>query len=92
MKVSAEAGRSDVVDKTSVESTAQDDNFQKVRRRKGYVSNNALQTAKNLTKPPSTSAVVKLPQKAVLTRKFFAPFRTTDIGTEASVAENTLLE
>jgi hypothetical protein len=50
-KVSAQAGQSGVVDKTSVESTAQDDDFQAVKRCKRHISNNTSQTAKNSTKP-----------------------------------------
>jgi dsDNA-specific endonuclease/ATPase MutS2 len=66
LKVSAQVGQSDAVNKTSVESTTQDDNFQEVRRHKRHISNNTLQTAKNSTKPVQTSAAVKMPPKAVV--------------------------
>jgi hypothetical protein len=66
--------------KTSVESRAQDDDFQEVKRLKKYISNCTSQTAKKSTKPVRTSAAVKLPPKAALSLNFFAPFRT--IGTD----------
>jgi hypothetical protein len=75
-----------------VESTAQDDDFQKVKGRKRRISKNTSQAAKNSTKPVPTSSAVKLPPKAVLTRKLFAPLRTIDIGTEITAAENILPE
>jgi hypothetical protein len=40
LKVSAETGQSDAVNKTSVELTAQDGKFQEVKRCKGHISNN----------------------------------------------------
>jgi hypothetical protein len=46
LKLSAQAGQSGAVNKTSVESTAQDDDFQEVNRRKRHMSNNTSQTAK----------------------------------------------
>jgi hypothetical protein len=61
--------------------TAQDDNFQEVKRCKRYISNNTSQTARKSTKSVSTSAAVKLPPKAVLTHTF-ALLRTTDMDTE----------
>jgi hypothetical protein len=51
LKVSAQAGQSGEVNKTSVESTAQDDDFQKVNRHKRHISNNNYQTGKKSTKP-----------------------------------------
>jgi hypothetical protein len=74
-----------------VESTAQDD-FQEVKIRKRHISNNALQPAKKSTKLVPTSAAVKLPLKAVLTRNFFTPLRTTDVDMETTEAGNTLPE
>jgi hypothetical protein len=91
LKVSAQAGHSGAVNKTSLESTAQDDDFQKVKRRKRHFSNGTSEIAKQSTKSVSISAAVKLPPKAVSTRNFFAPFRTTDRDTETTGAENTLL-
>jgi hypothetical protein len=87
-KVSAQAGQSGAVNKTSVESTAQDDDFQEVKARM-HISNNTTQRAKKSTKIP-ISADVKLPLVVVLTRNFFAPLRTTDTDTETAGAENTL--
>jgi hypothetical protein len=43
-------------------------------------------------KPGPTSAAVKLIPKAVVTRNFFAPLRTTDTDTETIEAENALPE
>jgi hypothetical protein len=80
------------VNKTSVKSTAQDDDFQEVKSRKMYVSNDTSQSAKKSTKPVPTSEVVKLPPKAVSTRNFFAPLRTTDMDTETTGAKNALPE
>jgi hypothetical protein len=70
----------------------QDDDFHEVKRHKRHISNNASQTTKKSTKPVPTSAAVKLPPKSVLHDKFFAPLRTTDMDTETTEAENTLLE
>jgi hypothetical protein len=90
-KVSAQAGESGAVNKTSVESTAQED-FQEIKRRKGYISNNTSQTVKNSTKPVPTSTAVKLPPTEVLTRNFFAYLRNSDMNMETISAENTLPE
>jgi hypothetical protein len=89
LKMSAQAGQSGVVNKPSVESTAQGDDFQQVKGRKRHVSNDSSQTAKKSTKPVPTSAADKVPPKTVLTRNFFAPLRTTD-DTETIGSENTL--
>jgi hypothetical protein len=70
---------------------AQDD-FQEVKRCKRHVCNNTSQTAKKSTKPVPTSAAVKLPPKAVLTRNSFAPLRNTDMDTETTGTENKLLK
>jgi hypothetical protein len=80
------------MNKTSVESTAQDDDFLEVKRRKSHISDNSSQRAKKSAKRVPTSAAVKLPPKAVLTRKSFAPLRTTDNDMETTGAENTLPE
>jgi hypothetical protein len=91
LKVSAQAGKSGVVNKTSVESTAQDDDFGEVKRCKRHISNNTLQTAKKSTTPVPMSTVVKLPPKSVLTCNFFTPLNT-NMDTETTAAENTLPE
>jgi hypothetical protein len=81
LKVSAQAGQSGAVNKTSLESRVLDDNFQEVKRRMRHFSNDTSQTAKKSNKSVPTSTAVKLPPKPVLTRNFFAPLTTTDMGT-----------
>jgi hypothetical protein len=71
LKMSAHAGQSSAVNKTSVESTAQDD-FQEVKTRKRHISN-TLQIAKKSTKLVPTYAAVKMPPKAVLTQLLRTP-------------------
>jgi hypothetical protein len=88
--VSARAKHSDAIDTTSSELMAQDD-FQEVPKRKRHNSSDTSQSAKKSTKPVPTSASVKRPPNPVSIRKFFAPLRTTDMGTETTGAENTLL-
>jgi hypothetical protein len=44
------------------------------------------------TEPVPISAAVKLPPKAVSTRNFFAPLRTTDMDTQNTGTKNTLPE
>jgi hypothetical protein len=73
----------------SAESTAQDD-FHEVKRHRRHISNNTLQTAKKSIKLIPTSAAVKLPPKAVLTRNFFTPLRTTDMCMETTGAKKAL--
>jgi hypothetical protein len=90
LKVSAQAGQSSAVNKTSVESTAQDDDFQQVKRLKRHICNFTSQIAKESTKPVPTSPPVNLTPKTVLTFDFFTPLRTTDMDTETTGAENTL--
>jgi hypothetical protein len=46
LKVSAQAGQSVTVNKTSVESTAEYDDFREVKRRKRHIFNNTSQAAK----------------------------------------------
>jgi hypothetical protein len=77
--------------KTSVESMAQND-FQEVKRCKRHNSNDTSQTVKKSAKPVPTSTAVKLPPKAVLTRNFFTPLRTTDLRLETTGAGEKLLE
>jgi hypothetical protein len=59
LKVSAQAGISGAVNKTSVESTAQDDDFQEVKRRKRHIYNDTSQTVKKSTKPVLTYVPIK---------------------------------
>jgi hypothetical protein len=70
LKVSAPAGQSRAVNKISLKPTAQDDDFQEVKRSKSYISNDTSQAAKKSTKSVAISTAVKLPPKAVLTRNF----------------------
>jgi hypothetical protein len=66
LKVSAQEGQGDAVNKTSVESTAQDDDFEEVKRHMRHISS-TLKTSGKSTKPVPTSPTVKMPPKAVLT-------------------------
>jgi hypothetical protein len=84
--VNTQAGQNDAVNETSGESTAQDDDFQEIKKPKRHMS------GKKSTKPVSTSAAVKLPPKAVLTRNVFAPLRPIDMNTEYTGTENLLPE
>jgi hypothetical protein len=79
LKMSAQAGQSSAMNKTSVDAKVQDDDFQDVKRHKRHISNDTSQTTKESTKQVPTSTAVKLPSKSVLTRNFFAPLRTTDM-------------
>jgi hypothetical protein len=92
LKVSTQAGQSGAVNETSMESEAQDDDFREVNRRKRHISNDTSQRAKKSTKPIPKAAAVKLPPKAMLTRKIFTTIRTTDMDRETNGAENVLLE
>jgi hypothetical protein len=58
LEMSAQAGQSGIVNKTSVEALAQGDSFQEVKRCKKHISNDTLQTAKKSTKSVPTSAAV----------------------------------
>jgi hypothetical protein len=89
LKVSAQVEQSGAVNKTSVESATQDD-FREAKRRKRHISNDTTQTGKKSPKLVPTSAAVKLPPKSVLTRNFFAHFRTDDKDTDTTGAENAL--
>jgi hypothetical protein len=92
LKASSQARQSGAVNKTSVESTAQDYGFREVKRRKRHIFNNNSQPAKKSANPVPTSAAVSLPPKVMLTRNIFAALRTIDMCTETISAENTLLE
>jgi hypothetical protein len=87
--VNAQKGKSGAVTKTSLESTAPDDDFQEVKRRIRHMPNDTSQTAKKSTISAPKSAAGQLPTKAVITRNFFAPLRTNDMDTEATEAENS---
>jgi hypothetical protein len=89
LEVNAWAGQSGVVNKTSVESMAQD-NFQEVKKCKRHISSNTSKTAKKSPTPVPTSAVLKLPPKAMLNCNFFPPLRTTEMDIETTDQENIL--
>jgi hypothetical protein len=91
LKASAQAGQSDAVNRTSVESMAQN-NFQEVMRCKRHVSNDTSQTAKKMTIPVPTSTAIKLPPEAVLTRNFFSPLRTMDMDAQTTGTESAPTE
>jgi hypothetical protein len=78
--------------KTSLESTAQDDDFQEVKRCKRRLSNDISETTMKSTKSVPISTTVKQTPVAVPTRKFFAPLRTNDMDTETNGANKTLPE
>jgi hypothetical protein len=88
LEVSAQAGQSGAVNKTSLESTAEDD-YQEVKRHTRPISNDTSQRAKRSTKPVPTFAAVKLSPKTLITRKFFAPVRTTDTDKETTGARGS---
>jgi hypothetical protein len=92
LKVSAQAGQSGIMNKTSKEPTAQGDYFHEVKRCKRHICNDTSQTAKKLTKSVPVTSAVKLPPKAVLARNFFTPLRTNDMDMETTGAKNTLLD
>jgi hypothetical protein len=52
LKVSAQAGQSGTVNKTSLESMAQDDDFHKGKRHKRHISNNTSQIQLNQSQHP----------------------------------------
>jgi hypothetical protein len=64
---------------------------QEVKKRKRHISDTS-QTAKKSTISAPKSAADKLPTKTVITRNFFAPFRSNNTDTEATEAENNLPE
>jgi hypothetical protein len=86
MKVSAQAIQSGGVNKTSVQSTAQNGDFREVKTRKRSYSDDTSQAAKKSTISAPKSTAVKLPTKAVTTRNFFATLRTNN--TETTGPEN----
>jgi hypothetical protein len=72
-----------------LESAAQDDDFQEIKRRKWRFSNNTSKTTMKSTKSVPISTTVKLPPKAVPTRNFFTPLRANDIDMETTGTEKT---
>jgi hypothetical protein len=93
LKVSAQAGQSRGVNKTSVESTAQNEDFRELKTRKRRYYDDTSQTAKKSNISVQKSAAFKLPKKLGITRNFFAPLRTNNnMYAETSGADNALPE
>jgi hypothetical protein len=92
LEVNAQAGKCGAVTKISLESAAHDDDLQEVKRRKRLISNDTSQTAKKSITSAPKSAAGKLPTKAVITRKYFAPLTTNDMDTETTGEQSTLSE
>jgi hypothetical protein len=92
LKVIPHAGQSGAVTKISLESAAHDDEFQEVKRRKRYISNDTSQRHKKSTMSAPKSSAGKQPTKAMITRNVFAPLITNDMDTETIGAETTLPE
>jgi hypothetical protein len=90
--VSAQAKHSVSLNKTSSESTSQDDDFREIKERKRRNSDDTSQSAKNSAKTDPISAAFMLSPKEVSTRNFFAPLRTTGMDTETAGAEKALPE
>jgi hypothetical protein len=57
LKMNAQAGQNGIMNKTSLESTAQDEDLQAVKRRKKHISNDTSETAK---KTPNQSQYPQL--------------------------------
>jgi hypothetical protein len=85
-KVSARAGESGAVSKTSVESAAQDDDFREVKRRKRQ---SLIIPQRQPKSRLNQSQHQQLSPNGVLARNFFASLRTTDMHMEITEAENT---
>jgi hypothetical protein len=92
LKVNTQTGQSGAVNKTSLESMAQDDDFQEVKTRKRRTSNDASEMTMKPTKSVPISPTLKQTPKAVPTRNFFTPLRTNDMDMETTGTENTLPE
>jgi hypothetical protein len=91
LKTNVQAQQNGAMNKSSLESMAQDDNFQEVKRCKRHISNDTLETAKMTTESIPVTTGVKQTPKAVPTRNFFAPLRA-DMNTQTTGAENNLME
>jgi hypothetical protein len=63
LKVNTQTGQREAVNKTSLESTAQHDDFQEVKRRKRRISNDTSETTMKSTKSfPLSTTVKKIPK------------------------------
>jgi hypothetical protein len=92
LKLSTQTGQSGAVNKTTLESMAQHDDFQEIKRRKRCISNDTSETNMKLTKSVPISTAIKQTPKVVPTRNFFAPLRTNGMDIETTETENTLPE
>jgi hypothetical protein len=90
LKVNTQTGQCGAVNKTSLKSTAQDDDFQKVKRHKRPISNDTSETTMKSTKSVPISTTVMQTPEAVPTRNFFAPLRTNDMDMETTGTEKTI--
>jgi hypothetical protein len=90
--VNTRVRQSGVVNKTALESMAQDEDFQKIKRRKRRISNDISETTMKSKKSVPISTTVKQTPKAVPTRNFFARLRTNDLNTESTGTEKILPE
>jgi hypothetical protein len=81
-KVNTQTGQSGAVNKTSLKSTAQDDDFQEVKICRRRISNDTSETTMKSNKSVPISTTVKQNPKAAPNRNFFAPLRTNDMYTE----------
>jgi hypothetical protein len=90
--VNAQVKHSGAENKTSSEPTAQDDEFQEVKKCKSHNSNDNSKAAKKSTRKVPTFTDVKLPPKAVSSCNYITTLRTTDMDTETTGTENTLPE
>jgi hypothetical protein len=91
-KVSAQEGQIGAVNKTSVESTTQDDDFQEVRDAADIsliIPHRLPRSRLNQSLHPQLSGLL---QKQRELFNFFAPLRPTDRDMETTGAENTLPE
>jgi hypothetical protein len=73
LKVNTQTGQSGEVNETSLESKAQDDDFQEVKRCKRCISNDTSEMTMKLTKSVLISTTVKQTPKAVPTQLLRTP-------------------
>jgi hypothetical protein len=92
LKVSAQERQSGVITKLQWSQRPRTVTSRKRRDPRGISLIILRRQPKKSSKQVPTFAADKLPPRAVLTRKFFAPFRTTDMNTEISEEMNTLPE
>jgi hypothetical protein len=89
LKVNTQTGQSGAVNKTTLESTAQDDDFQEVKRCERCISSDTSEMTMKSTESVPISTAVKQTPKAVPTCNFFAALRTNDMDMETTRTEKT---